>query len=137
MDLMVDMLHVLNEFVFLINFGMYMSRICMSSCKWYGHINGTWWLESQAHLESIVASRTVESSVIVVLDIWEALIPCVCMCYRSIWAHQPQLIDQCFRAHEILIQLLHALKKSTIKMPSFPRSSMTEIIQKLSLRGSM
>ena len=41
MDLIEDVLDVLNEFVYLIVFGLDMSWICLSSYKWYGHINGT------------------------------------------------------------------------------------------------
>jgi len=40
MDLFVDVLNVLNEVFFLVRFRLDMSRICMSRCKWYGHING-------------------------------------------------------------------------------------------------
>jgi len=41
MDLLVDVLNVLNEAISLVNFGLEMSRSYLSSCKWYGHINGT------------------------------------------------------------------------------------------------
>ena len=41
MDLLTDVLNVLNEAISLVNFGLDMSQIFMSSCKWYGHINGT------------------------------------------------------------------------------------------------
>ena len=41
MDLLVDVLNVLNEVVSLVSFRLDMSRIYLSSCKWYGHINGT------------------------------------------------------------------------------------------------
>ena len=40
-DLLVDVLNALNEAISPIIFGLDMSRICLSSCKWYGHINGT------------------------------------------------------------------------------------------------
>ena len=40
MDLLEDVLNVLNEAVSHVNFRLDMSRIFMSSCKWYGHING-------------------------------------------------------------------------------------------------
>jgi len=41
MDLLADVLNVLIEVVFLVNFGLEMSQIYLSRYKWYGHINGT------------------------------------------------------------------------------------------------
>ena len=76
MDLLVNMLDVLNEVVCLICFRLDMSQIYVSSYKWHGHINGTLWLESQSHLKRVMASRAVESPVVVVLNIREALFPC-------------------------------------------------------------
>lgn len=40
MDLLVDVLNVLNEVVSPFSFGLHVSRIYLSGCKWYGHING-------------------------------------------------------------------------------------------------
>ena len=40
-DLLVDVLNVLNEVVSPVDFRLDVSRICLSVCKWYGHINGT------------------------------------------------------------------------------------------------
>ena len=77
MDLLANMLDVLNEVGCLVYFGLDMSQICVSSYKWHGHINGAKWLEFQAHLKKVVASRAMESPIIVVLNIGEALIPCV------------------------------------------------------------
>ena len=79
MELLANMLDVLNEDVFLICFALDMSRICLSSCKWHGHINETQWLESQAHLKRVMANQVVESLIIAVLNIGEALIPCAWM----------------------------------------------------------
>lgn len=41
MDLLVDVLNVLNEVFIPVSFGLDKSQICLSSYKWYGHINGT------------------------------------------------------------------------------------------------
>ena len=41
MDLLPDVLHVLNESISTVGLELDVSRICLSSCKWYGHINGT------------------------------------------------------------------------------------------------
>jgi len=46
MNLLEDVLNALNEFVSSVVFGLDMSRICLSIYKWYGHINGTYWLKS-------------------------------------------------------------------------------------------
>ena len=73
------MLDVLNEAIFLICFRLDMSQICVSSYKWHDHINGTEWLESQAHLKRVVASCAVESPVVAMLNIGEALVPCAWM----------------------------------------------------------
>ena len=41
MDLLMDVLNALNEVVSLVRFGLDMSQLCLSICKWYGYINGT------------------------------------------------------------------------------------------------
>ena len=41
MDLLANVLNVLNEVVGLVRFELGMRQICLGSCKWYGHINGT------------------------------------------------------------------------------------------------
>ena len=40
MDLLADMLNALNEVVCPVSVGLDMSRICLRSYKWYGHIIG-------------------------------------------------------------------------------------------------
>ena len=76
MELLVDVLNLLNEAICLVSFGLDMSWICLSHYKWYGYINWTHWLASQAHLKMVMASRDVESLVVAVLDIGDPLIPC-------------------------------------------------------------
>ena len=41
MNLLADVLNALNEVVSPISFILDINRIFLSSCKWYGHINGT------------------------------------------------------------------------------------------------
>ena len=41
MNLLVDVLNVLDEAIFFVNFKLDMSRIGLSSRKWHGYINGT------------------------------------------------------------------------------------------------
>ena len=51
MKLLADVLNALDEATGFVNFRLDMSRIGLSSCKWHGYVNGTYWLESQAHLK--------------------------------------------------------------------------------------
>ena len=41
LDLLADVLNVLNEVISPVGFVLDVIRICLSSYKWYGHINGT------------------------------------------------------------------------------------------------
>ena len=41
MNLLVDVLNVLDEAIFFVNFRLDMSRIGLSSRKWHGYVNGT------------------------------------------------------------------------------------------------
>jgi hypothetical protein len=41
--------------------------------------NGEQWLKPQAHLKRDVHDRAMEGSVIIILNIWKALIPCTWM----------------------------------------------------------
>lgn len=79
MDMLEDVFNVINEVIFLVSFGLDMSQIFLSNYKCYGHINGTWWLESQAQLKRVAANQTTKSLVKAVMDIGEALITCVWM----------------------------------------------------------
>ena len=55
MNLLVDVINALNEFVLFVSFKLDMSQVNLSSRKWHGYVNGTYWLESQAHLKVVVA----------------------------------------------------------------------------------
>ena len=41
MNLLADVLNVLDEAIFFVNFRLDMSRIDLSSRKWHGYVNGT------------------------------------------------------------------------------------------------
>ena len=56
MHLLADVLNVLDEVFLFVSFRLDMSRIGLSSRKWHGYINGTYWLEPQAHLKGVVAA---------------------------------------------------------------------------------
>lgn len=77
MDLLADVLNALNEVVSPFSFGLHVSRVYPSCCKWYGHINGAYWLQFEPYLKGVVAYWAVESSIVAVLDIAETFIPCV------------------------------------------------------------
>ena len=79
MNLLADVMNALDEVVCFVSFRLDMSQIILSSCKWHGYVNGTQWLESQAHLKGAMAGWAMESSVITMLYIGEALVPCAWM----------------------------------------------------------
>ena len=79
MDLLLDVLNIFNEpggFV-----GIYVSMRIFSLCLCEGksYINGAQWLKSQAYLKQVVASRTMDSSIVAMLHIKKVVIPCVWM----------------------------------------------------------
>ena len=55
MNLLEDVLNALDEAIFFVNFKLDMSQIYLSSRKWHAYVNGTYWLESQAHLKGAMA----------------------------------------------------------------------------------
>lgn len=79
MDMLSDVLNIFNEpsgFV-----GLYVSlrRFDMCGCKGKSYLNGAQWLKSQAYLKQAVASRTVNSFVVIVLHIRKVVMPCAWM----------------------------------------------------------
>ena len=56
MNLLVDFLNALNEAFRFVSFRLDMSLISLSSDKCHGYVNGTKWLEYQAHLKGVVVS---------------------------------------------------------------------------------
>ena len=77
MDLLLDVLNPFKKSSGLVNLGLHISRflLCLGNMKSY--INWGQWLEPQGNLQRDVASRDVKGSVVVVLKIWETLIPCM------------------------------------------------------------
>ena len=79
MDLLSDVMNIFNEpggFV-----GLYDSLrgFGLCGCKGKNYINGAQWLKSQAYLKWVVASRVINSYVVVVLHIRKVVIPCAWM----------------------------------------------------------
>ena len=54
-NLLTNVLNVLDEAILFVNFRLDMSQIGLSSHKWHGYVNGTQWLEPQAHLKRVLA----------------------------------------------------------------------------------
>jgi hypothetical protein len=52
-------------------------RFCLCGGKRKGNNNGSQGLESQTHLKWDMASGTMESPIVTMLDIWETLVPCM------------------------------------------------------------
>ena len=79
MDLLSDVLNLLIELGLFFNFYVSMRSVGLCVCKGKSYINGAQWLKSQAYLKWAVASRAMNSSVVVVLHIRNDVIPCVWM----------------------------------------------------------
>jgi hypothetical protein len=79
LDLLVNVMNPLNESGGFVNHRLIKGRVCMCSGKRKCNINGFQGLESQTHLKWVMASGTMESPVVTMLDIWETLIPCMRM----------------------------------------------------------
>jgi hypothetical protein len=77
MDLLADVLDPLNESDGFINRRLIRRRVCLCGGKRKYNINGSQGLESQTHLEWAMSGGTMESLVVIVLEIWETLIPCL------------------------------------------------------------
>ena len=79
MNLLLDVMDVIKTFGFLIILGLRMGGIFMCSYNGQIYVNGGQWLEPQAHLKSVIANRVVEGSIVAMLNILKALIPCMWM----------------------------------------------------------
>jgi hypothetical protein len=62
MDLLVDVLNPFNKYGFLINLSLSMGRFFLCGCNGKSYINWGQWLEPQAHLKRVVASRAMKGS---------------------------------------------------------------------------
>jgi hypothetical protein len=97
LDLFEDVLNLLNESGGFVDCRLIMGRFCLCSGKRRCDINGSQGLESQTHLKWAMASGTMESPVVTVLDIWETHVPCMRM-LRIVHAKDVhnQLIDDLY-----------------------------------------
>jgi hypothetical protein len=79
LDLLADVLNPLNESGGFVDHRLIRGRVYLCGGKRKCNINGSQGLESQTHLKWAMASGTMESPVVTMLDIWETLIPCTWM----------------------------------------------------------
>ena len=79
MDLLLDVLNIFNEPGRIVGLCVSMRGFGLCGCKGKSYINGAQWLKAQAYLKQVVASRAVNSSVVAVLHIGKAVIPCAWM----------------------------------------------------------
>jgi hypothetical protein len=79
MNLLLYVLDVLNKFGCLVSLGLSMGGLFMCNCNGKSYVNSGQWLEPYAHLKRDVANRFVEGSVVDMLNIRKALIPCLWM----------------------------------------------------------
>jgi hypothetical protein len=79
MDLLVDVLNPLNESGVFVDRRLIKGRVSLCGGKIKCNINGSQGLESQTHLKCAMDGGTMEIHVVIVLDIWETLVPCTRM----------------------------------------------------------
>ena len=79
MDLLSEAMDLFNEPSGFVRLCVSMRGFSLCGCKWKSYINGAQWLKSQAYLKWVVASRAVNSSVVVVLHIKSVVVPCAWM----------------------------------------------------------
>jgi hypothetical protein len=77
LDLLADVLNPLNESGGFVDHRLIKGRVCLCGGKRKCNINRSQGLESQTHLKWAMASGTMESPIVIVLDIWEIIIPCM------------------------------------------------------------
>ena len=79
MDLFSDVKNIFNEPSGFVSLCVRMRGFLLCGCKGNNYINGAQWLKYQAYLKRVVASRAVNSSIVVVLYIRKDAIPYVWM----------------------------------------------------------
>jgi hypothetical protein len=79
LDLLADVLNLLNESGGFFDHGLIKRIGFLCGGKRNCNINGSQGLESQIHLKWAMVGGTMESSVVIVLNIWETLVPCMRM----------------------------------------------------------
>jgi hypothetical protein len=97
LDLLANVMNPLNESGGFFNCKLIRGRVFLCSGKRKCNINGSQGLESQIHLKWAMASGTMESRVVTMLDIWETLVPCTWMLriVHSQDAHNHPIDDLC------------------------------------------
>ena len=79
MELLSDVLNLFNEPGGFVSLYVGMRGFDLCGCKGKSYINWAQWFKFQAYLKLVVANRAVNSSVVVVLHIRKAIIPCAWM----------------------------------------------------------
>ena len=79
MDLLSDVLNIFNEPGGFVGLCMSMRGFILYGCKGKSYINGAQGLKSQAYLKQVVGTRTMNSSIVVVLKIRKVVVPCAWM----------------------------------------------------------
>jgi hypothetical protein len=78
-DLLADVLNPFNKSNYLINLSLSMGRFSLCGCNGKSYINWGHWLESQAHLKMVVASRDIKGWIVAMMNTRKTLIPYVGM----------------------------------------------------------
>jgi hypothetical protein len=97
LDLLADVLNPLNKSGGFVDHRLIRGRVCLCDGKRKCNFNGSQALESQTHLKWAMAGGTMDSPVVIVLDIWETLVPCTWM-LRNVHAqnvHNHLIDDLC------------------------------------------
>jgi hypothetical protein len=79
LDMLVDVLNPLNESGGFVDRKLIMGRVCLCCDNRNCNINGSQGLESRTHLKWDMVHGTMENPVVVVLDLWKTLVPCMGM----------------------------------------------------------
>ena len=79
MDMLSDVLNLFNKPSGFVSLCVSMRGFSLCGCKGKGYINGPQLLKSQAYLKRVVANRAMNSSIVAMLHMVKAIIPCVWM----------------------------------------------------------
>jgi hypothetical protein len=79
MNLLLEVLDLFNNFSWYVCLGLSMGGLCRGRWNKQSYINGGQRLEPQAYLKRAMANGSMKGSVIAMLNIWKALIPCTWM----------------------------------------------------------
>jgi hypothetical protein len=76
MNLLLEVLDPFIEFGYFFCLNLSVGALCQGSWNGQSYISGGQWIGPQTHMKRVVANRAMEGSIIAMLNIWEALIPC-------------------------------------------------------------